>query len=145
MIDAEALKGFFTSDGMKELLAAAMKEKFTLNPEKMQNPQEVSDLYKGIYEKMDRLMQQMSNHTGSSGEHLSESAKGMQERIDFLQNLSNLFPYAQIPVRMEGGDSQRPATSGYGIFRTDRCACVLARDDSSHEVLCGRRGKCEDH
>ena len=104
MIDAETLKGFFTSDGMKELLVAAVKEKFTLNPEKMQNPQEVSDLYKGIYEKMDRLMQQMSSHTGSSGEHLSESAKGMQERIDFLQNLSNLFPYAQIPVRMEGGD-----------------------------------------
>ena len=104
MIDAEMLKEFFTSDGMKELLAAAVKEKFTLNPEKMQNPQEVSDLYKGIYEKMDRLMQQMSSHTGSSGEHLAESAKGMQERIDFLQNLSNLFPYAQIPVRMEGGD-----------------------------------------
>lgn len=104
MIDAEMLKGFFTSDGMKELLTVAVKEKFTLNPEKMQNPQEVSDLYKGIYEKMDRLMQQMSSHTGSSGEHLAESAKGMQERIDFLQNLSNLFPYAQIPVRMEGGD-----------------------------------------
>ena len=104
MINAETMKEFFTSDGMKELLAAAVKEKFTLNPEKMQNPQEVSDLYKGIYEKMDRLMQQMSSHTGSSGEHLSESAKGMQERIDFLQNLSNLFPYAQIPMRMEGGD-----------------------------------------
>ena len=104
MINAETMKEFFTSDGMKELLAAAVKEKFTLNPEKMQNPQEVSDLYKGIYEKMDRLMQQMSSHTGSSGEYLSESAKGMQERIDFLQNLSNLFPYAQIPVRMEGGD-----------------------------------------
>ncbi|QWT53653.1 flagellar hook-length control protein FliK [Eubacterium sp. MSJ-33] len=104
MIDAETMKDFFMSDGMKDLLETAVKEKFTLNPEKMQNPQEVSDLYKGIYEKMDRLMQQMSGHTGSSGEHLSESAKGMQERIDFLQNLSNLFPYAQIPVRMEGRD-----------------------------------------
>lgn len=104
MIDAETMKAFFMSDGMKELLEAAVKEKFTLNPEKMQYPQEVSDLYKGIYEKMERLMQQMSGHTGSSGQHLSESAKGMQERIDFLQNLSNLFPYAQIPVRMEGRD-----------------------------------------
>ena len=104
MIDAEMMKEFFTSDGMKELLEAAVKEKFTLNPEKMENPQEVSDLYKGIYDKMDRLMQQMSGHANSSGEHLSESAKGMQERIDFLQNLSNLFPYAQIPVRMEGRD-----------------------------------------
>lgn len=104
MIDAETMKEFFMSDGMKELLEAAVKEKFTLNPEKMQYPQEVSDLYKGIYEKMERLMQQMSGHTGSSGEHLSETAKGMQERIDFLQNLSNLFPYAQIPVRMEGRD-----------------------------------------
>lgn len=104
MIDAETMKAFFMSDGMKELLEAAVKEKFTLNPEKMQYPQEVSDLYKGIYEKMERLMQQMSGHTGSFGQHLSESAKGMQERIDFLQNLSNLFPYAQIPVRMEGRD-----------------------------------------
>ena len=104
MIDAETMKEFFMSDGMKELLEAAVKEKFTLNPEKMQYPQEVSDLYKEIYEKMERLMQQMSGHTGSSGEHLSETAKGMQERIDFLQNLSNLFPYAQIPVRMEGRD-----------------------------------------
>lgn len=104
MIDAETMKAFFMSDGMKELLEAAVKEKFTLNPEKMQYPQEVSDLYKGIYEKMERLMQQMSGHTGSSGQQLSESAKGMQERIDFLQNLSNLFPYAQIPVRMEGRD-----------------------------------------
>ena len=104
MIDAETMKAFFMSDGMKELLEAAVKEKFTLNPEKMQYPQEVSDLYKEIYEKMERLMQQMSGHTGSSGEHLSETAKGMQERIDFLQNLSNLFPYAQIPVRMEGRD-----------------------------------------
>ena len=41
MINAETMKEFFTSDGMKELLAAAVKEKFTLNPEKMQNPQEV--------------------------------------------------------------------------------------------------------
>lgn len=104
MIDAETMKAFFMSDGMKELLEAAVKEKFTLNPEKMQYPQEVSDLYKEIYEKMERLMQQMSGHTGSSGQQLSESAKGMQERIDFLQNLSNLFPYAQIPVRMEGRD-----------------------------------------
>lgn len=104
MIDAETMKAFFMSDGMKELLEAVVKEKFTLNPEKMQYPQEVSDLYKGIYEKMERLMQQMSGHTGSSGQHLSDSAKGMQERIDFLQNLSNLFPYAQIPVRMEGRD-----------------------------------------
>ena len=104
MIDADIMKEFFKSDSMKELLEAAVKEKFTLNPEKMQKPQEVSDLYKGIYEKMDRLMQQMSGHASSSGEHLSESAKGMQERIDFLQNLSNLFPYAQIPVRMEGRD-----------------------------------------
>ena len=104
MIDAETMKDFFMSDGMKDLLETAVKEKFTLNPEKMQYPQEVSDLYKGIYEKMERLMQQMSGHTGSSGQQLSESAKGMQERIDFLQNLSNLFPYAQIPVRMEGRD-----------------------------------------
>lgn len=102
--DTEKLKEFFASDNMKALLETAVKDKFTLNPEKMEQPQELSDLYKHIYEKMDRLMQQMGGQGNPSGQHLSESAKGMQERILFLQNLSNLFPYAQLPVRMEGRD-----------------------------------------
>ena len=102
--DTEKLKEFFASDNMKALLEMAVKDKFTLNPEKMEQPQELSDLYKHIYEKMNRLMQQMGGQDNPSGQHLSESAKGMQERILFLQNLSNLFPYAQLPVRMEGRD-----------------------------------------
>ena len=102
--DTEKLKEFIASDNMKALLEMAVKDKFTLNPEKMEQPQELSDLYKHIYEKMNRLMQQMGGQDNPSGQHLSESAKGMQERILFLQNLSNLFPYAQLPVRMEGRD-----------------------------------------
>ena len=102
--DTEKLKEFFASDNMKAMLEMAVKDKFTLNPEKMEQPQELSDLYKHIYEKMNRLMQQMGGQDNPSGQHLSESAKGMQERILFLQNLSNLFPYAQLPVRMEGRD-----------------------------------------
>ena len=102
--DTEKLKDFFASDNMKALLEMAVKDKFTLNPEKMEQPQELSDLYKHIYEKMNRLMQQMGGQDNPSGQHLPESAKGMQERILFLQNLSNLFPYAQLPVRMEGRD-----------------------------------------
>lgn len=101
-ITDETMQKLWLSDSFKQLLESAVKEKLTLHPAKLEHPQDISELYKSVYDKMDRLMQQLGGQNHSAGEQLSQSAKGMQERIDFLQNLSQLFPYAQIPVRVDG-------------------------------------------
>lgn len=97
VLSAEQLTTYAEKFGMTE-------EQLTGLTKQLQDMHFDAQTIQTVLAKSDTTMQQMSSHTGSSGEHLSESAKGMQERIDFLQNLSNLFPYAQIPVRMEGGD-----------------------------------------
>lgn len=102
MLPEKSAREFFLSDDMQELFEHAVKSKFSIHPSEMQDPQEVTELYKSMYAKMEQAVKQFDNQTGSFGQHLSESAKGMQERIDFLQNLNQLFPYAQIPVRFEG-------------------------------------------
>ncbi len=104
-LSAEKVQDFLQSDSMKELFAGAMKDKFTMQPEKLQQPDEVTEYYKHLYEKAGRLLEHFGSGTGSStDQQLSESAKGMQERIDFMQNLNQMFAYTQLPVRLEGRD-----------------------------------------
>lgn len=98
------IKNMLQSEGYKELLDVAVKKKFSLDPNKMENPKEIDDLYNSIYDKANRLMDAFSGQGGSAGKNMQESAKGMQERIDFMQNLNNMFTYAQIPVNVSGSD-----------------------------------------
>jgi flagellar hook-length control protein FliK len=71
----------------------------------MEDPKELSDLYKSIYEKTDKLMSAFQNNAGTAGEEMQNAGKSMQERIDFVQNLNELFGYAQIPVSISGNEA----------------------------------------
>ncbi len=96
----EKLKEFLNGTGFKELLSDSVKQKMTLDGKNMENPEEVNDLYKSMYEKAGKLANAFSSAGGNAGQTMEQAAKGMQERIDFMQNLSNMFGYAQLPVRL---------------------------------------------
>ncbi len=99
-LDMNELKNFFQSEGYRELLKEGLKDKFTLDGNNMKNPEELDELYNKMYEKTNNLMEAFAGKGGSAGEQLTNSAKGMQERLDFIQNLNNMFSYAQIPVKI---------------------------------------------
>lgn len=99
-IDKGIVLKLFDSEEYKEIFKEAVKDKFSLNPEKMNNPEEVDELYKSIYEKTDRLMKTFSDTGSKAGQQMGEQAKGMQERLQFIQDLNNMYVYAQIPVRL---------------------------------------------
>ena len=99
------IKQFFTSEEYNKVLSNGINKKFTLDTKNMKNPSEIDDLYKSMYEKTDKLMKAFSESSGGAGKNLSENAKGMQERIDFMQTLNNMYSYAQIPFRNDGSDA----------------------------------------
>lgn len=99
------VKQFFTSEEYNKVLSGSINRKFTLDTKNMKDPGEIDDLYKSMYEKTDKLMKAFSESSGSAGKNLSENAKGMQERIDFMQNLNNMYAYAQIPFRTDGNEA----------------------------------------
>ena len=98
------LKAFFQSEGYKELLQQGIKHKFTLDPGNMKNPKEIDEIYNKLYEKTNNLMEAFSGKGGNAGQELTNSAKSIQERLDFMQNLNNMFTYAQIPVRTSSNE-----------------------------------------
>ena len=101
-IAPESIKELLSNDSYNNILSEAIKDKFSLKPKDMENPKELDDLYKSIYDKTNKLMEAFSGSANSnSGENMSQAAKSMQQRIDFMQNLNNMFAYAQIPVKMD--------------------------------------------
>ncbi len=99
--DSKEIKDLMLSEDYNKTLSEAIKDKFSLNPKEMKYPSELDDLYKSMYEKTDKLMQAFSSGANGGGDAMNQAAKSMQERIDFMQNLNNMFAYAQIPVKME--------------------------------------------
>jgi hypothetical protein len=100
-LSAEIMK----SKDFQELLSASVNRKLTLDAEKMEDPKELSDLYKSIYEKADKLMNTFQSQGGAAGEQMQNSGKSMQERMDFVQNLNEMFSYAQIPFNVSGNET----------------------------------------
>ncbi len=101
-LSSDTIKSILTSDSYNQVLSEAVKNKLTLNPKEMENPKELDDLYKNMYEKANKLIDAFSAGTNSSaGENMSQAAKTMQQRIDFMQNLNNMYAYAQIPVKLD--------------------------------------------
>ena len=99
------IKQFLNSDEFRKILSFGINKKFTLDTNNMKSPSEIDDLYKNMYEKTDKLMRAFSETGGEAGKNLSENAKGMQERIDFMQNLNNMYAYAQIPFRTDANEA----------------------------------------
>ncbi len=103
-IPDEAIKDFFASKEYNALLNEGTKRKFSLNPEEMKNPKEIDDLYNKIYDRTNKLMDTLSHSGAGDSSNLNQSAKGVQERIDFMQNLNNMYVYAQIPVKTQNSE-----------------------------------------
>lgn len=103
-IPDEAIKDFFASKEFNALVNEGTKKKFSLNPEEMKNPKEIDDLYNKIYDKTNKLMDTLSHSGAGDSNNLNQSAKSVQERIDFMQNLNDMYVYAQIPVKTQSSE-----------------------------------------
>ena len=95
------VKELFSGNDFKNLLQDAVKQKMTLDGKNMEHPDELNDLYKSMYEKAGKLANAFNSAGGNAGGSMEQAARGMQERIDFMQSLNNMFGYAQLPVRMD--------------------------------------------
>ncbi|MDE6026329.1 MAG: flagellar hook-length control protein FliK [Lachnospiraceae bacterium] len=105
-LPADTIKDLFASHEYNNMLNEATNKKLSINPREMQEPKELDDLYNKIYDKTNKLMNMLSKSGtgGQGGESLNNTAKSVQERIDFMQNLNNMYAYAQIPVRTAGNE-----------------------------------------
>lgn len=114
------------SDEYKAILKEAVRDKLSLDASDMKHPRELDELYRNIYDKTDRLMKSFQDMGGKSGQQLGEQARGMQERLDFIQSLNSMYTYAQIPVRF----SEQIANSELFVYMNKK-AMKTSKEDVS--------------
>ncbi len=102
-LPVEHIKDLLKSDEYSEMFKEVAKKKLSIDPNSMKDPHELDELYKSIYSKAAKLSNAFSGNE-NGGQNLSESAKSVQEKIEFIQNLNELYTYAQIPVNISGKD-----------------------------------------
>lgn len=98
----QKIQEFFQKEFYTSILSEATKKKFSINPENMKEPSDIDSFYEKVYDKANKLMEAFNfENSGNGGakENLSNAAKSVQERIDFMQTLNNMYTYVQMPVK----------------------------------------------
>lgn len=100
-ISKDLLATILNSKEYTTLLSDALKQKFTLNKDTLKDAGEVDNLYKKMYDASNKLQESFQNMGGKAGEQMREQADGMKQRLDFIQNLNDMYAYAQLPVKLQ--------------------------------------------
>ncbi len=101
----EAAKALLQSPEYAKLLSEAFHQRWTITPEKLEQKDSVTELYRKLQEDMEAF-----SLLGKSEEKLLESfklqepVKNLQENLLFLKDLNQIFTYLQLPLQLEDQD-----------------------------------------
>lgn len=100
----QALEKLFSGDDFRELLAGALKNSWTLDPEDVAVPGRVEELYRRLDRQLKGLTQVLEN-AGQSASTAFRAAASMSQNVDFLQQLNQMYAYVQLPLRLQQGNA----------------------------------------
>jgi hypothetical protein len=91
-----------TSKSFQSILKAQFRSNWTISPEQMKEPDAMNDLYN----KMSRQLSDLENFSQNTFgkdifSELSESARDMQDNMDFMKTMNQTFQYMQLPLKLE--------------------------------------------
>ncbi|MBO6015466.1 MAG: flagellar hook-length control protein FliK, partial [Lachnospiraceae bacterium] len=89
----------FGEKGLMDQIRARFTEQLTLRPEDVGNEKQVEQFYEKLINKMQHLQQALS-HAGPDASPAVQSAWQMQENVQFMNNLNQVYQYVQLPLKM---------------------------------------------
>lgn len=95
------VRDFYDGKEFSKLLNQAIVNNFSMKSNDVKSSKELNDFYNRIYEQSARLANSFSD--SKSGKGLSEDSKNMKQNIEFINELSHIFGYTQIPLKAENG------------------------------------------
>lgn len=127
----ETVKELFGSKGFHNLLQTQMTKEWLLEPEEVAQKEKVEQLYERIREQTAKINEafQMVDKADSSG---AKSAQNLQNNVDFINQMNQLFPYIQLPLMMSGNQAHGDLyvyTNKKGLARKDGNVTALLHLD----------------
>lgn len=99
--------GMKQTQNMKQLLESTLdqlKQQWSLKPEDVANQEKVTDFYGKLGRQLRALSQTLeeSNQTGST---VYKAVTNLQQNLDFLQQVNQMYSYVQLPLRLQQGNA----------------------------------------
>ena len=100
----ESVKELFGSKEFHNLLQTQMTKEWLLEPEEAAVKEKVEQLYERIREQTAKISEafQMVDKADSAG---AKSVQNLQNNVDFMNQMNQLFPYIQLPLMMSGNQA----------------------------------------
>ncbi len=106
-LSEQAEKAFgklFSSDDYNKIMKESMKDQWMLEPKDVGSKENVDSLYSRLNAQAKQLTETLTNSLGADSK-VAQSATNLQNNIDFMNQLNNMFNYIQLPLKMADQDA----------------------------------------
>nr|MCR5374115.1 flagellar hook-length control protein FliK [Lachnospiraceae bacterium] len=93
------VKELFKSAPVKELLAKTMQEQWFMNPDKMEDKEEVDKFYNKMNRQLTRIQEALTGNKSVPAE-LTRNIADIKNNLSFINEANHLYQYVQIPIKM---------------------------------------------
>lgn len=100
----ENIKELFGSRAFQNLLEAGMKNDWLIKPEDVADKEKVEQLYARIREQVAN-MEEAFHMAGKADSAGAKSVQNLQNNVDFMNQMNQLFTYIQLPLKMTGNEA----------------------------------------
>jgi hypothetical protein len=103
--ESSVIRNLLQSPEYSRLLETAFHDKWTLTPENLTTKGSVSELYHSLQEASQKLSSMLSAETLSPERlQLQEPVKNLQENLNFLRDLNQMFTFVPLPMQLKDQD-----------------------------------------
>lgn len=97
----EELKKLLGSAKFQGILEKGMKEAWQMKPSEFNGKDSVNRTYARVEEQA-RLLGELLKESGAQGGNSLKTVSNVQQNLEFMQDLNQVFPYLQLPLQMAG-------------------------------------------
>ena len=93
----------FADKEFQNLFKEALVNKWTITPEEVMNKENVEALYQRLRSGLSRL-EQSANETAGPTSPITQAVSNLNNNIDFMNQLNQMYTYIQLPLKMQNGE-----------------------------------------
>ena len=102
--DPDQLKELLSNKGVQKLLGKSLTDAWKLTAEQTSSKAEVKELYKRMEEQTRQIMDALQ--AGAKADSpLANAVTRLQNNLDFMNQLNQMFPYVQLPLALSGSEA----------------------------------------
>ncbi len=98
---SHVLERLFGGKEFEGLLRAEVERQWLIEPREVADPRKVEQLYERIREQSMRLNEAVQT-AGKADAPVARSAQNLQNNVDFMNQMNQMFAYIQLPLKMAG-------------------------------------------